>query len=81
MIVGNGGKMEDKETTSANENTMTVRLEDGSEAQRPFSVRRGTASVGTGGSAQPSEVRVPFTYPGEEAIAIEGGWLIRRLRK
>jgi hypothetical protein len=60
---------------------MTVKLEDGSEAQRPYALRRRPARTEIGGSDQPEDVRVPIAYPGEEALQVAGGWLIRRLRK
>jgi len=68
--------MTNKDAASGGTNTITVMLEDGTEAQRPYALRRGSASGDTDVAA-----RVPVAYPDEEVIPMEGGWLIRRLRK
>jgi hypothetical protein len=74
--------MAHKKVTTATTHTMTVKLEDGSEAERPYALRRvPTRRTEIGGSAQPDDLRVPIAYPGEEALQVVGGWLIRRLRK
>jgi hypothetical protein len=52
--------------------TMTVTLEDGTEAQRPYAVRRGIEGA---------EAQFPTAYPGEEAVFIDGKWVMRRLRR
>ena len=71
--------MASRETNDTTQ-TMIVKLEDGTEAYRPYFIQR-SARDENGASDQPAHVRVPIAYPGEEALPIPGGWLIRRLRK
>jgi hypothetical protein len=72
--------MKNKEATTPPTDTMTVTLEDGSEAQRPYFIQRAGVRVEIEGADQrPSDRRVPIPYAGEEAFPILGGWLIRRL--
>jgi len=63
--------------TRQSEQTMAVTLADGTEGLRPFSLRR-TPQQDTCGPA-PEAKRVPTTYPGEEAIEVDGKWVIRRV--
>jgi hypothetical protein len=68
--------MTNKDAASVSPDTITVMLEDGTEAQRPYGLRRASASADTDVHA-----RVPIAYPGEEAVPTVDGWLIRRIRK
>jgi hypothetical protein len=52
--------------------TMPVTLEDGTEAHRPFTTRR---------NEEGAEAQLPTAYPGEEAVFLNGGWVMRRLRR
>lgn len=61
--------MTNHETPVATTRTMAVTLEDGSEAQRPYSLRRGVEGV---------EAQMPIAYPGEVAVFVDGKWLMRR---
>ena len=69
--------MANKDESSSSPTTMSVTLEDGSTAQRPFAMRRASSLV------VGEDPRVPMTYPGEEAVPMKGGegWLIRRVPK
>ena len=59
--------------------TMKVILEDGTEEQRPFTLRRTPRQEISG--PEPEPTRIPVTYPGEEAVPVVGGWRIIRVRR
>ena len=56
--------------------TMTVFLEDGTEVQRPFALRRSPRGEVAGPPSEP--IKVPTAYPGEEAVEQGGRWVMKR---
>lgn len=58
--------------------TITVNLEDGTQEQRPYTLRPQKSQEIVGPGAPP--LKVPVTYPGETATQVFGGWLIQKTR-